>query len=521
MPDQKRFQIDLVVDWPSPATAQLTNLKSYMFRIRQGSNSDPILPYLPIKKKDWNDGLRCKINLWELDRWFIKKGGKKIERSEQDKSQTNELLAEFEGIVVQSEAKRYDFVASRVGYPSQQSESKREDYIKIKFKKKPENSATIDDATYEVALVKIRGETEHILDCGAVLSQMAGSTDYSSVPFPGVITHVINIRRAIQTQLQDGGLTVAFYVLPPKGELEFERRARELGRFFGAFAITQGRSRQLTIGANLINDWRDINRIIQEIQTHIAEKYYSPDKRPDPLSIKINRLMIFCHGGTNWLNTGDVWANRLESKYVVEEIGGEQVNKSKLAAFIRGGRFTHGKQSETIEKGIKDLMTANAVISLCACLTGRSSFAPKIGKDVFKTDPTYGLPPGKGQRIGQDSFAEYLRDKLIENGITDPTVWAHTTASHTTRNSMLRVFNKDGAKDLLTITNEGSAPRPFESASLGQWNSAVNRQWRDSIRSEIEAQGTQLDIRLIEIAMTRRVSDSVMSEVIKQINTQT
>jgi hypothetical protein len=93
----------------------------------------------------------------------------------------------------------------------------------------------------------------------------------------------------------------------------------------------------------------------------------------------------------------------------------------------------------------------NLNLSLYACLCGRGVMVEKS-----KTDPTMGrMFPA--EELGFDSFAWTIFHALKANGLTEPSIWAHTVAAHTTRNPFLRVFCSRGAGDFVSIAKQ--APR--------------------------------------------------------------
>ena len=73
--------------------------------------------------------------------------------------------------------------------------------------------------------------------------------------------------------------------------------------------------------------------------------------------------------------------------------------------------------------------------------------------------------------MGTGSFAELLRNKLVEKGV-EADVWAHTDAGHTSRNTRLRLFTADGrSHDLLRLVFEGTTEfTPKEQPSKNQLN---------------------------------------------------
>lgn len=137
---------------------------------------------------------------------------------------------------------------------------------------------------------------------------------------------------------------------------------------------------------------------------------HSPKKRLQVLSYlaaegPIDRLALFCHGWSEGVQFG------LKC--------GDAEQKSLLAEAV---------------KGIVAASTANLKVALYCCLTASN--------DKSTT--------------GDGSFADILRDYLCAAGRPNASVFGHTTAGHTTRNSDIRMFfgygraaGGDGGADLV------------------------------------------------------------------------
>lgn len=109
----------------------------------------------------------------------------------------------------------------------------------------------------------------------------------------------------------------------------------------------------------------------------------------------IDRLAFFCHGWRTGLQPG------LSS--------GDVVGRAGLMKFAQ-------RLAAASTPGLK--------IALYACSTGSSNG-----------------PPGDG---GDGGFADLLRDALCASGREHVTIFAHTTAGHTTRNEFIRLFSGHG-----------------------------------------------------------------------------
>jgi hypothetical protein len=141
---------------------------------------------------------------------------------------------------------------------------------------------------------------------------------------------------------------------------------------------------------------------------------------------KVATLMILCHG---WRDGLTIAGNETDS---------------------------HMRKTRTANVGswvsaIAPHCVPNLNLSLYACLCGRGVMVEKT-----KTDPTMGrMFPA--EELGFDSFAWTIFHTLKANGLTEPSIWAHTVAAHTTRNPFLRVFCSHGFGDFISIAKQ--APR--------------------------------------------------------------
>lgn len=148
--------------------------------------------------------------------------------------------------------------------------------------------------------------------------------------------------------------------------------------------------------------------------------------------------------------------------------------------------FSHGWRTG-IQFGLSTSTAADRerLVAFAAMLVAASTPELKLALYCCSTGASDG-PPGDG---GDGGFADLLRDALVAAGRPNVTVFAHTTAGHTTRNPAVRFFlpgNGYGGIDLAKHTTpEGRRLR----ARLADGNDALR--WRlpylslDEARAEI------------------------------------
>lgn len=103
--------------------------------------------------------------------------------------------------------------------------------------------------------------------------------------------------------------------------------------------------------------------------------------------------------------------------------------------------FCHGWRTG-IQAGLScgDAQGRAVMVSFAEALVTASTPELKVALYACSTGSSNG-PPGDG---GDGGFADLLRDDLCAAGRPDVTVFAHTTAGHTTRNSAVRFFAGKG-----------------------------------------------------------------------------
>lgn len=244
--------------------------------------------------------------------------------------------------------------------------------------------------------------------------------------------------------LANGGGEVYF---TNSNDAEFEGQAEETLAVLPSFMPDDDRT--VKIGYHLFD--QNTNSTLAELSTKLEETRLAVGKAliendiflnaaadgredsetsalPPPLyrCPKIATLMLLCHG----------WRDGLT-------IAGNETNSHM--------RKTRTANINSWVPAIAPHYVPNLNLSLYACLCGRGVMVEKS-----KTDPTMGrMFPA--EELGFDSFAWTIFHALKANGLTEPSIWAHTVAAHTTRNPFLRVFCSRGFGDFISIAKQ--APR--------------------------------------------------------------
>jgi hypothetical protein len=286
-----------------------------------------------------------------------------------------------------------------------------------------------------------------------------------------VLERVKNVEASLKRQIKErGGYAVAF-VAKGVGQ-EFLNQAEESIATLPTFKEDE---EEITMGYYEISSWKEINKKLDDLTGKIKKKY---SQNPSP---KVAMLALYSHGmpyailndqdGLRWKSTGSL---------------NLKVRPDDIANFV---------------KNIQGYLSDRVVIPLFACCCGRSRYQPeeeltggkdgnlkyypyirppvcekcpnassctprkhcekgtkadkegkgwRVGHKGLKVDNKYGKPD-PCEELGGDSLAWTLYRQLVKHGIEHPTIWAHTTAQHTTKNCRLRVFSHYGTVDFLNL----------------------------------------------------------------------
>jgi len=206
--------------------------------------------------------------------------------------------------------------------------------------------------------------------------------------------------------------------------IEITRKSAEWAKAFNGVGITDN---ALTIGTiNPIKHIEDVVSAIRSIHDALlaAHRAENPSDTTIPAWCKIRNLALFSHG---------------------MEYG---VSLDETNTYSRGLHNTkrNGRESnvEAFVRGVSGALTKDVQVQLYACNAGRD--IELLQKYKGKRDSaTYRewVDHDEGERRGEGSFADDLNIAL-EGAGHESTVYAHTTAGHTTENFAARVYGKEG-----------------------------------------------------------------------------
>jgi len=286
------------------------------------------------------------------------------------------------------------------------------------------------------------GEYESFYELAAVLRPTSGGRSFA--PHTNAVPHILrNVTGSVLRQARErAGFAIAFVSDYPasskKGNREFANQAEEMLATLPTFRLEGG---TLTVGHHLITHWnqmaasmRDVRQAVEQLLSEKAQVCASP---------KVAVLEIYAHGEPYATNTNPTsW-----------RAGGGTLRKNDVRDFVTQ---------------IRDHLTDDVVVSLFACHNGRSPSA--IDRSLSKkgqrfADKMFGRPY-PCEELGNDSIAWWLHRELVRQGKPWATVYAHTTAGHTTRNHFLRVFSRWGSSDLVNLL---AGARRIPPARLAQY----------------------------------------------------
>ncbi len=481
-----------------PISIELTQVKGK--GIKAPRSSSPVEP-IPLADLAADTGPNCFLQIWEMDAYTFKQYSD--EETDRAANATNQLVAAIPGILVRRAKGMFEFqlpqnfvrpkfdrdIASTNGFLRLRlrdtTETERILNLHMpQYEKFFELGATIrtvaDDSSYAGLTTQLpfqlRNEMASIRHqlrqrggfavsvCGNWRIEPTGIT--SGIVQEPVFTKVNGVEVPVmengvqktrpRTAYYKSGVEVCRRVLANGGgevyftnsnDAEFEGQAEETLAVLPSFMPDDDRT--IKIGYHRFD--QNTDSTLAELSTKLEETRLAVGRAliendiflnaaaegledsemsalPPPLyrCPKVGTLLILCHG----------WRDGLT-------IAGNETN-SHL-------RKTRTSNVKSWVPAIAPHCVPNLNLSLYACLCGRGVIVEQT-----KTDPTMGrMFPA--EELGFDSFAWTIFHALKANGLTEPSIWAHTVAAHTTRNPFLRVFCSHGSGDFVSIAKQ--APR--------------------------------------------------------------
>ena len=233
------------------------------------------------------------------------------------------------------------------------------------------------------------------------------------------IKRVFNVGTHLLKQIDDptrGGFGVAFikkyseaHLIDKPGDREFKRQAEEMLGTFSTYKIDKDTG-TIKFGYHEINNWKDIEPILSDLRKKIQSK----------LSLKglpkICVLEYYGHGEPHWCSM----------------------------------ELTTNVAKDFVKKVI-DHLSDNIVIPLYCCSCGRDIYDPACERAKNLYGKAYPCEEVGAGSLGRALNLELQRQGTEKGRKVTPTVWAHTTYSHTTRNWFLRVFSYYGTAEFINV----------------------------------------------------------------------
>jgi hypothetical protein len=351
---------------------------------------------------DANSAADCYLQIWELDFYQT---SRYLENEETDlNAASNQLVASIPGTVVAVGAGDYRF--RRCG----DFDGEEVDPLRGKVALSLERVA---DGTSSDVVLRMP-EYESVFELFAILRKTQGDSTVEQYR-EGTPFLVRNIEASLRQQIASrGGIATAFVVdfgaNPPPNNAEFARQAEEMIPTLPTFIVEGG---QVKMGYRLWSSYMQMSPRLTELRDAVRDLLVLEE------SPKVAVLELYGHG--------------VRQKLLINQAG-----------YNAAGSLRIDRVPEFVQQALPHLSN-EPVIPLFACNTGAGP-APN-------PDNRYGHPL-VGEDLGGDSLAWTLFHELVRQGIPDPTVWAHTTAAHTTRNPRLRVFSRYGVADYANVLFE-------------------------------------------------------------------
>lgn len=395
----------------------------------------------------------CFLQLWEMDKY--RSTSYVNAETDRQKSTGNNLVAVIPGIVVRRATNLFEFQLpghfTRPAFDRKQAATNG--FLRLRLR-----DAGGTDRILNLHLPQYEG----FYELGATIRLNPADTTYGAltdfVPFQ-VRNEIGSIRRQVADR---GGITVSLAGNWRTGKLskngnpkytngndaEFERQSEGTLDVLPSFVPDD--ERQARIGYHLFEHGTDdrfaeVPGFIESsrlaaghalaqndlfLDAAAAGEEDTTQVAPAPALAqcpKMATLLIFCHGTRNGLyHTWDGGTNKRTTqipdlKHWVPDVAAHAVGHLNVAIYA------------------------------CSCGRGLFTVKPKKGQD-----PTNGRNY-PGEESGFDSYGWTLFHMLRANGVPEPSVWAHTTPAHTTRNPYLRVFCSSGTGDAVNMVAD--APR--------------------------------------------------------------
>lgn len=356
----------------------------------------------------------CFLQLWELDHFQTDRF---LTNEESDTHPAeNQLIATFPGVLVRSPNGSVEFRPTGAPQPTRILDD-RIGSVKLSLRAVGETAA----AEYQLPLPEYEG----VLELAPTLRTAADDTSFGAQqqipPY-----QVKNVRAsAAQQVLHRGGITVAFCANyraagssdPPadSNEAEFERQAEDMIDVLPSFKVNDAGT--LGFGFHLIEHPDEIAALLEQTRTAVRDAIQDVLDLHGIEDVLVSTLPLYCHGIRTALKLNEYSKLRIQH----------------IPAFV---------------DAIRPHVSRELVVPIFACNAGRGPGS--LTGNNGHGDNSYGRT-AVSEELGHDSFGWHLLHELRRKGIDHATVWAHTTAAHTTRNSFLRVLSAWGTADLFNV----------------------------------------------------------------------
>ncbi|MGE0712403.1 MAG: hypothetical protein AB7N76_32920 [Planctomycetota bacterium] len=380
------------------------------------------VPYHPVAEAPSRP--TCWLQLWEMDRF---QADRWLTNEETDYSnpERNQLLASIPGVVVRNGAGgsvKFEFRA--LGGPSP---TRTFDPLNGQLTLELMNA----EGAYQTHAINL-GEYESILELAVVLVPRENDATLEQTTHCSSITFVHNVLASARRQIAErGGIAISFvsdYDISnaandpkQKNDSEISLQSKSILGTHPTFTVKDGK---LRFGPHLVKGYSTAPQKCQEVRAKVAAelRLATPPK--------IASLMLFAHG-------------------IRQKI---QLNP---AGYDAEGSLRVDRCHDFVTK-LRDHLGDGLVVSLFACNNGRGR---RAGGSGSFDDSTYSHPL-VGEVVGADSLGWAVYAECVRQGLKDVTVWAHTTAGHTTRNAYLRVFSSWGHADFTSVLFQGRNVAP-------------------------------------------------------------
>ncbi len=378
----------------------------HLLPVAVGLQNDPkyslfdALPFHPVASVSASTSADCYLQLWELDYYHTAQA---LQDEETDSAEhQNQLVVSVPGVVVKLDNGQYTFRATPDVEGGTVDPSKGKVLLSLE-------RIGQDASDLAVAMPEYESVFELYPILKAQSDDNAVETYHDASVYP-----VKNIEASLRRQIDERGGFAASFVVdfganPNSNNAEFANQADEMIATLPTFVVNGG---EVKMGRHLWSSYSLLDTKLPELRDAMKDLLGLSEAPP------IATLALYGHG--------------IREALLINPSG-----------YNAAGSLRIDRVPDFVQK-VKPHLSDAPVIALFACNTA-AGLAPNLDAQT-RYGQAYPC-----EELGADGLAWTLFRELVRQDISNPTVWGHMNAAHTTRNPKLRVFSKFGSGDFSSV----------------------------------------------------------------------